>query len=175
MGVTVLLLGVQLAGHAAGHMSGMAIADIFDPSFNSSVPIFAQLLDVVTVLLFVAIGGHRVVVDALLETFRWIPPGEVAMSADAIPSLIEIVQQSFLLGIRAASPMIVALLLSMLVMGLISRTLPQLNILAVGLSLNSMVMLSAMAVSLGTIVWLFQDRLEPTISAVWTMFVTRGG
>jgi flagellar biosynthetic protein FliR len=174
LGITVLLLGLQLAGHVAGHMSGMAMADIFDPTFNASVPIFSQLLDVVAVLLFVAIGGHRMVVEALLETFRWMPPGSAGISTDAVHSLIEIVRQSFLLGIRAAAPMIVALLMSMLVMGLISRTLPQLNILAVGLSLNSMVMLSAMAISLGTIVWLFQDRIEPTIAVIWDMFAVQG-
>jgi flagellar biosynthetic protein FliR len=174
LGITVLLLGVQMAGQIAGHMSGMAMADIFDPTFNSNVPIFSQLLDVVTMLLFVAIGGHRLVVDALLETFQWMPPGEARISPDALDWLVEIVRQSFQLGIRAAAPMIVALLMSMLVMGLVSRTLPQLNILAVGLSLNAMVMLSALAISLGTIVWLFPNHVEPTIQAVWNMFVASG-
>jgi len=170
LGVTILLLGLQLAGHVAGYMSGMALADIFDPTFNASVPIFARLLDVVAILFFIAIGGHRLVVDALLDTFRWIPPGAAGISTGAMTSLMEIMRQSFVLGIRAAAPMIVSLLMSMLVMGLISRTLPQLNILAVGLGLNSMVMLATMAISLGTIAWIFQDALEPTIAVIWNMF-----
>ena len=77
------------------------------------------------------------------------PPGTAQISANALSSLEEIMRQSFILGVRAAAPMIVSLLMSVLVMGLISRTLPQLNILAVGLSLNSIVMLALFGSGVG--------------------------
>lgn len=170
LGVTILLLGLQLAGYIAGHMSGMALADVLDPSFDASIPVFAQLLDVIAVLVFITIGGHRTVVEALLETFRGIPPGAASVSAGAVQSLEEIMRQSFVLGVRAAAPMIVSLLMSVLVMGLISRTLPQLNILAVGLSLNSIVMLATLAISLGTIAYMFQDNVEAAVTVIWEMF-----
>jgi flagellar biosynthetic protein FliR len=170
LGVTLLLLGLQLAGHVAGHMSGMALADVFDPAFDTSVPIVAQFLDVVTMLFFVAMGGHRIVVEALLDTFQSIPPGTATISADAVTPLVGMMQESFALGVRAAAPIVVSLLMSVLVMGLISRTLPQLNILAVGLSLNSIVMLATVAVSLAAIVWLFHDAVPPALEEISHMF-----
>ena len=56
--------------------------------------------------------------------------------------------------------------MSTVVLGLIARTMPQLNILAVGFGLNSMLSLGVMGFSIGIAVWVFQDRVEPTIQMV---------
>ena len=71
--------------------------------------------------------------------------------------------QAFVLGIRAAAPLLVALLLSNIVLGLISRTLPQINVIAVGFGLNSLLALGLMFLSMGAAAWTFQD---PTIDVL---------
>ncbi|MEQ8791416.1 MAG: flagellar biosynthetic protein FliR [Pirellulaceae bacterium] len=158
LGTMILFAGLQLTGQIAGQMSGMQLADIFDPGFETNVPLFARLLDLITLAVFLAIGGHREVLRALLDTFQWMPPGEARFSEGVLTMLVELSTQSFVLGIRAAAPIMVSLLLSILVLGLISRTLPQLNVLAVGFSLNTMIMLATLAISLGAIAWLFQQE-----------------
>jgi len=164
LGVMILFSGIQLTGNVVGQMSGAQIADIFDPSFNQSVPIYAQLLDIVTVAVFLIIGGHREVVDALLGTFQRLPLGGGAFHDGIAMAMVEVASTSFVVGIRAAAPAMVALLLSILILGLISRTLPQLNVIAVGFSLNAMVMLAVVGVSLGGIVWAFQNEVTPTLT-----------
>lgn len=163
MSVLILFSGLQLTGQIVGQMSGMSLADVFDPTFNQSVPIFAQLLDTMALSFFIAIGGHRLLIRALLETFRWRTPGVHGLPTGIVAALTDVVNQSFLLGIRAGAPVMVALLMSILVLGLISRTLPQLNVIAVGFSLNSMVMMVTLALSLGAIAWVLQDRTEEVI------------
>ena len=74
-----------------------------------------------------------------------------------------LVTQSFVLGLRAAAPAVVALLLATLVVGFVSRTLPQLNIMALGFGVNALVALVAVGVSLGGACWIFQDALEPVL------------
>ena len=74
--------------------------------------------------------------------------------------------ESFSLAVRGAAPAMVALLLATVVLGLISRTLPQLNILAIGFGLNAMATFLVLAVSLGTIAWLFQEQLDPAVEAI---------
>lgn len=166
LGMMILFAGLQLTGQIAGQMSGMQLADIFDPGYQSSVPLFARLLDMVTLAMFLAIGGHRELLQALLDTFTWMPPGEARFSEGILTMLMELTTQSFVLGIRAAAPVMVALLLSVLVLGLISRTLPQLNVLAVGFSLNSMIMLATLAVSLGAIAWIFQQQAGAALESI---------
>jgi flagellar biosynthetic protein FliR len=138
MGIVILFSGIQLAGQLIGRVSGLMLADVFDPAVGVSVPLFSRLLFFVSMAVFVCIGGHRMVMAALLDTFQAIPPGGGGLPLSVAAALEELLAQSFSLGIRAAAPMVTAVLLSTLVLGLISRTLPQLNILAVGFGLNSM-------------------------------------
>jgi flagellar biosynthetic protein FliR len=163
MSLQILFSGLQLAGQIISQMSGMSLADVFDPTFNQSVPIFAQLLETMVLSFFVAIGGHRLLIRALLETFRWRPPGVHELPTGIVAAVTDVVHQSFLMGIRAGAPVMVALLMAILMLGLISRTLPQLNVIAIGFSLNSMVMMLTLALSLGAIAWVLQEQAESVI------------
>lgn len=166
LGVLSLFLGIQMAGRIIGQMSGLGVAEIFDPATDTSTPLFAQLLNLVAMLVFLLIGGHRMVMAALLDNLNVLPLGS-GFPPDAVHALTVVLSQSFDLGLRAAAPATAALLLSTLVLGLIGRTMPQFNILMLGFGINSMVSLGTMFVSMGAIVWLFQDQLEPVLQ---TMF-----
>ncbi len=175
LGVMILFAGLQLAGQIVGQMSGMSLADVFDPNFDASVPIFSQFFDLVAVAVFVAVGGHYAVMRAILDTFAWMPPGQAQLPPDFIDALTHLATQSFALGIRAAAPIMIALLLSVLIMGLISRTLPQLNVLAVGFSFNSLAVLATLSISLGTAAWVFQDEAVAAIETLTQSLVTASG
>lgn len=166
LGIMILFMGLQVAGQIVSQMSALSLAEVFDPAFDGNMSVFSQLFEVIALSCFLLIGGHRHVMGGLLETFQWMPPGDVTFSAGIVAALLEITTQTFLLGVRAAAPTIVALLLSILVLGLISRTLPQLNILAVGFSLNAVVLIGTLSLTLGSIVLLFQDHVEPTVEMV---------
>ena len=166
LGVTIMFSGIQVAGQIVSQMSGLSLADVFDPSFDESVSVFTTLFHYLTVTVFVAIGGHRLMVEALLETFAWAPPGHATLGDTYVDALTGLMTQSFMLGIHAAAPLLIALFLSTIVLGLVSRTLPQINIIAVGFGLNSLLTLAMTLVSLGAVAWTFQ---EPTIDALHTL------
>ena len=170
LAVMIIFTGLQMTGQIIGQMSGMQLADIFDPTFDNSVPVFAQLLMMVTLAVFLLIGGHRETMGALLDTFRVIPPGQVDFSLNFADTLTDLITMSFAAGIRAAAPVALALLLSIIVLGLISRTLPQLNVIAVGFSLNTLVMLATLSITLGSAVWVFQHYIELGVDQVTDMF-----
>ncbi len=166
LAVRILFAGFQLTGQLIGQMSGMSLADVFDPSFDQSVPVFSQLLDVVALSLFLAMGGHRQVMRAFLDTFQWRPPGADDLPPNMVQALSDVMHESFLVGIRAGAPVVVTLLLSILILGLISRTLPQLNVIAVGFSLNAMIMLVTLALSLAALAWVLEDHAQVVIETV---------
>lgn len=167
LGVLVLFSGVELAGQVIGQVSGMAVADVFNPGIDANVSLFSQFLHVFTLAIFVAIGGHRMLLAGLLDTYAVLPPGGVATPATMVDVTLTLLSQSFSLGVRVAAPATVALLLSTLVMGLVSRTLPQLNILAVGFGVNAFVAFAALSTSLGAVAWIFQDELEGALDALF--------
>ncbi len=163
LATSILFSGVQLAGQLISQTAGISLADVLDPSYESSVSAVTQLMDLLTISIFLCIGGHRQVLTALLDTFHWSPPGNVATPGDLVGNLTEIATQSFATGIRAGAPCLMALLIAVLVTAIISRTLPQLNVLALGFNLNVMVLMFCLATSLGAAAWVFQERLEDVI------------
>jgi flagellar biosynthetic protein FliR len=171
-GMNMLFSGIQVAGQVVSQMSGLSLADVFNPGIEEDASVFSQLFYFLTLAVFVAIGGHRMVMEALLETFSAAPPGHAALGTDFVEVLTGILTQSFVLGIRAAAPLLTALLLSNLVLGLISRTLPQINVIAVGFGLNSLLALGLLSVSLGAAAYTFQD---PTIDVLQQLGDTIAG
>ena len=79
---------------------------------------------------------------------------------------------SFSLGIRVAAPVVTALLLATLVLGLIGRTLPQLNVMALGFGLNSLLAFAALGVTFGAAAWVFQGQIEPTMKTIFDALKT---
>ena len=163
LGITIMFSGIQLAGQLIGRTGGLMMAETVDPTQGTNVPLFSRLLFLVAMAVFVCIGGHRMVMAGLLDTFATIPPGSGIVSNTIGETFVTLVAQSFSLGFRTAMPAVTALLLSTLVLGLIGRTMPQLNILMVGFGMNSMLSFAVFSLSLGAAVWAFQDQIEPAM------------
>lgn len=166
LGVTILFSAFQLTGGIVGQLSGMSLGEIFNPALDDNVPLFSHLLHLVAVATYVVIGGHRLLLGGLLDTFAAVPPGTAALPVELDRLLVDLLSESFRLGLRAAAPATAALLLATIVLGLVSRSLPQLNIFALGFGLNALTTFVVLAVSFGGVAWLLQDHLEPTLDAV---------
>jgi flagellar biosynthetic protein FliR len=166
LGVAILLAAAELAGQMVAQASGLALAEVLDPEHDSSLPVMAKLLALFTLAIYLLVGGHRWLMAGLLGTFAAIPPGSGHFHEGLFDSLLVLMGESFSLALSAAAPALVAVLLATLILGMISRTLPQLNILSVGFGLNTLVALAALAVTFGSVAWLFENELHPAISLV---------
>ena len=175
MGISILLGGIQMAGDMMSRVGGLTLSEIFDPTTSSNVPLFSQLLGLLSTALFMILGGHRMLLGGLLDTFSAIPPGGgVAMFfgtgdggsdpgflASLVQMFLLLITQSFHVAIRAAAPVVTAVLLATLVLGLISRTLPQLNVMVVGFGLNAMITFGVFFLTLGAACWFSRTRSCP--------------
>jgi flagellar biosynthesis protein FliR len=166
LGVLILIHGMTLAGELVGQASGLTLAEVFDPALDENVPLFSRLMFLVTVCAFVCLGGHRLVMAGLLDTFRTMPPGCGGIPDSLGKTFTMLVAQSFSLGIRAAAPAVTALMLATLILGLVGRTLPQLNVLSLGFGLNAMLGFAVLGLTLGTAVWAFADQIQPTLETI---------
>lgn len=165
LAISLLVAGMQLAGQAIGQTSGMSLADVADPTFESSVPLAAQLLEKMAVVLFLLVGGHRQVLAALLDSFAAMPPGRAELPEGLVPMLGTVAATSFEIGLRAAAPVVAALLAATLLVALISRTLPQLNVVVVGLNLNALLVLAVLGLTLGAAAWVLVEPAQQATGA----------
>ena len=104
LGVLVLLHGMTLAGEIVAQASGLGIAEVFDPAIEENVPLFSRLMFLAAVAIFLCIGGHRMVMAGLLDTFQTIPPGSGELPSSLADGFTTLVGQSFSLGVRVAAP-----------------------------------------------------------------------
>ncbi len=166
LGIWIHLLAFQLAGQIISQASGLSLADVFLPNQDASIPVISHLLDLCALAVFVALGGHRLVMEGFLQTFAVIPPGQGVLGPEITQTLNMVIAQSFQLGVRVAAPALTALLLATLVLGLIGRTLPQLNVMALGFGLNAMLGLAVLALSLGAAAWALEDELAGVLDGI---------
>lgn len=165
--VWLLMMGIQMGGMLVSQASGLSLADVFNPALEDSTPVLGNFLYLLATAIFLAIGGHRILVAALLESFGTIPLGQSPLTLLLPEMLSDIAAQSFHLAIRIAGPGLAALLLATVVLGMIGRALPQLNVMIVGVGMNAMLAAGVLALSMGTMAFAFRDELEPTLQRVF--------
>lgn len=158
MGATLSMLfgSLQIAGQLIAQTSGLSLAESYDPSQDETTPVFSQLLDQLGLTIFVLLGGHRQALHAVLDSFAAMPPGKADLPPDLIIAMTDVLTKSCTLGIQVAAPVMLAMLVSNLVLGLVSRALPQLNMMNMGLGINAILALLVLALTLGSLPWLLE-------------------
>lgn len=168
--IQLIVTGLQLGGEAITSTGGMQLGDAVDPTTRSSMPSVARLVGLFVTAVMLVVGGHRILLGILLDSFAALPAGDVQFHGSMMTLIVDQLSAGMAAGTRIAAPVIAALLLSNLVTGLISRTLPQINVLAIGLSINALAMLIVLALTIGSAGLIFQDELALTVqrlSRLW--------
>ncbi len=170
LGVTIMFVAAQAAGAVIGQMSGIQWPNQTNDVGESIAPV-GQFFNVLSLAAFALIGGPEMVLVSLLETCVELPLGTSLHTPDIVALLAQLLQQSFLLTLRGVGPAVAALMISTIVIGLISRTYPQMNMLGIGLNSNQFVMFLAVFLTIGGCVWLFVDDLDGVISMIQTTLI----
>jgi flagellar biosynthetic protein FliR len=159
---TVVLLAItclQLAGQAIGYLAGFDFAVSVDPGSSEEIPVLSNLLGLLAMAIWLLMGGHRQLLECALDSFARYPAGAVIFETSWLEELALVLRHTFEVGLRAAAPIAVALLLSNIVTGVLARTLPQLNILSIGFNLNVSALLIVFTIGLGSVTWVYQSEL----------------
>ena len=146
--INITFTAVKYAGSVAGMQIGFAIVNAFDPMTQSQVSVISQLYYIMAVLLFFVTGAHQILVGAMFQSCVALPPFGGFDAAGGSWYLLKEFGTVFVLGLRIAGPIIIVLLLVSASMGVIVKTVPQINILAVGFPIKIAVGLITFGVSL---------------------------
>jgi flagellar biosynthetic protein FliR len=157
--IQLIITGIQLGGEAITSTGGMQLGDAVDPTSASNMPSVARLVGLLVTAVMLLVGGHRILLSLLLESYSALPAGHVQFHESMMDLVVEQLSAGMAAGVRVAAPVVATLLLSNLITGLISRTLPQINVLAIGLSINALAMLVVLALTIGSAGLLLRDEL----------------
>ena len=158
----VLMWGAHLGGQLIGQDSGLAFGQVVDPTTGQASAPTATLMMIFAGLAFLALEGHRLVILALCGSFDSVPPGmmgSILLNGIPVDTITQVTKQiggqTWMLGLQIAFPAAVALLVTTLGLGLLSRAIPEMNVFAVGFALRTGVGMFALFVTLPFIADLF--------------------
>ena len=130
--VNLIFTAVRYAGSVAGMQVGFAIVNAYDPLSNSQISVISQFYYLMAVLIFFVTGTHHVLVSAMFQSCIVAPPFTALDPTAGAWHLLREFSTVFSIGLRIAGPIVIVLLLVSGSMGVIVKTVPQINILVVG-------------------------------------------
>jgi flagellar biosynthetic protein FliR len=145
---TMPLVAVQIAGSIISYKLGLALAQVYNPEFDAQSEVIGQVLYLMALGLFVQVGGLEHMVVAVMDTFATLPPGTAWLDAAPAELLASMIDAAFVVGLRIAMPVMLMATLASLAMGVLMRTIPQINIMTIGFAIQIVLGLGVLAVSI---------------------------
>lgn len=146
LGVLMAFAGFALAGRLVDVQIGFGIAQVFDPATRTRLPIVSAVFGLLAAVFFFLVDGHHALLRGIAFSVERIPVGRPWAAGAAADPLLHQGAGLFALGFALASPVVLGLLLVEFALGVVSRNLPQMNMLVVGIPVKILVGLFALSV-----------------------------
>lgn len=141
---------VLFAGRIIDMEIGLSMSNVFDPTTNQQASITGLLLQYGTTLILYVTGLHRYLLKALMETFTLIPVGGAVFDNEALlATVIEFLGDYIIIGFRICLPVFASITLMNIVLGLLAKLAPQMNMFSVGIQLKLLAGLSVLFLTIG--------------------------
>lgn len=130
---------VRMAGAYMDMQVGLSMLNVVDPTSNTNSTIMANLSYVIATVIFFVVDGHHVLIKCLVESFNILPIGQGINLANSFELILEAFSKYFLIGVRIAIPLVFIILITDVCMSLISRVVPQINVMILGMPVKIVV------------------------------------
>lgn len=131
LGAAIFVGAAEAAGDTLAVQMGLSGANVVDPMSQTQLPVLGQLLGLFATALILSTGGHLVMLGALHRSLEILPPGQpIALDAGAM-AVVGLGGSLLALGLRLAAPVVAAMMMGNVALGILARTVPQLNVLMV--------------------------------------------
>jgi flagellar biosynthesis protein FliR len=131
--------GMQFAGQIISFQLGFSLINQIDPQTNVEAPVFSFIHNYVGLLFFILINGHHWFLLAISDSFGPLPIGGFRINGSVLAWLLELSAQILVIGLRIAGPVIVVTTITDIILGILGRAAPQIQILIVGMPLKILV------------------------------------
>ncbi|MCX8086983.1 MAG: flagellar biosynthetic protein FliR [Rhodocyclaceae bacterium] len=144
----IAFAAIDVAGELIGMQMSLSFAVFYDPQNAGQTPVLSEFLGLIVLLFYLAMNGHLLSLSVLAESFHLLPVSLAPFAGAGLASLLAWSATLFSAGLLLALPLITALLIANLAMGVLARVAPQLNIFAVGFPVTLMAGLAVLMFAL---------------------------
>lgn len=158
--VRMIFTAVQVAGTIVDFQMGFGVVNVIDPQTQAQVSITAQFQNILAVLIFLASDAHHMVIGAVVESFRIINPAEVDFSNVTPEFILSTFAAMFKIAVKISAPIMAILFFLAVGLGLVARTVPQMNVFIVGFPLQIGVGLIMVALAMPFFSLILQNQIS---------------
>lgn len=172
MVMSFVFIAVQWAGEMIGQQMGLNLGAVFDPEYGQQGSVIGDLYFMLTLSVFLIAGGHRAMLQAVRASFQVLPLLSVGLNRSLLDLLVGLLQSATIFAIQLAAPMLVTMLAVDLILGLVGKTVPQMNVMSIGLNLRSVLGMIVVIVGLSLSVRLIRESVTDSMDSVWNSYTT---
>ncbi|MFA6411447.1 MAG: flagellar biosynthetic protein FliR [Syntrophales bacterium] len=131
-----IFAGVQSAGELIGFQMGFSMASVLDPLSNTQISALAEFQYLIAMIVFLFVDGHHIFLNAIVESYRSIPPLGFSFSGPLMEMLFNNTKEVFVIAVKISAPIMAVMIFVNVGLGVIARTVPQINVFIVGFPLQ---------------------------------------
>ncbi|MES2319299.1 MAG: flagellar biosynthetic protein FliR [Pseudomonadota bacterium] len=161
----IVFAAVEMAGEVASLTMGLGFASVFDPQTKGRSSAVSQFLALIATMAFLSVNGHLILIEALADSFISLPISATPISANAPYQMVRWGATIFSAGLQLALPILAALLITNIALGILTRAAPQLNIFGIGFPVSLGVGLLVISQTLPYLGMPFQNLFNQGIEA----------
>ncbi len=162
--VQILFEGVRIMGQVVGFQTGFAITNILDPQSGTQVSIISNMAYLCAMVLFLVLNGHHILLDAMRDSFQIINVGSLKLDGGIFQAVVQASGGMFVIAIKIGAPAIAILLFVQVAFGLITKLIPQMNIMIVAYPVQIVMGLVSFGICLNMLL-LFMERYLGCLSS----------
>ena len=127
---------LYVAGPLIDMQIGFGMVNVLDPTMNTQVPITGNFIYILTTLFFLLIDGHHVLLSALFKSYSVLPIDGFVFTEVMVNNIANVFTDVFVIGFKISVPVIAAVMLAEVALGILSKTVPQMHVFVVGMPLK---------------------------------------
>ena len=165
----LFFFAVSMSGQIMSVSMGLSGVQLLNPALGERSTPLDQFQVMIATLFFLAINGHHLLIAGLVQSFDLVPLSQVALNMSGFAQMGQVMQEIMIIGVKLSAPVMVAIFLMNVVMALIGRAVPQINVLITSLPVNILGGLAVLIVSLPLIMGQMEGILEHTAARVFQL------
>ncbi len=131
--IVLYLSSIYLAGSLVDRNMGFSMVNVINPMDNSSMPVSANIYYIFAMMIFLFTDGHHIMIQAIVNSMESVPLGLGTLNPLIVFDFTQLLSDAFVIGVRLAGPFIIAILVANIILGMLSKAMPGMNVFMIGM------------------------------------------
>ena len=164
--VNLVMVAAQTAGQLVDMQMGFGIVNVMDPQSGQQMPLVGNFQYLIALMVLLGMNGHHMIITAIVKSYDFVPALGMKINGSTTELIINLFSGMFVSALKIALPLVAVLFVTDVALGIVARTVPQMNVFIVGLPLKIVVGIFMLIAVLGLYIWLIGKLLTDAFSNI---------